>query len=112
MNKRVKSKLEFVDCPLGEQQENTDMDPYTTFVYGIRSPCSKDSYCRRLRAFFDAINLGKDNTLGNAATFLFLKEEPIQTGHLIISLDSCIIKKKELERRKLQQAHCTTMLRP
>jgi hypothetical protein len=53
-----------VDCPLGEQQENTDMDPYTTFVYGIRSPYTKDSCCRRLRGFFDAINLGKGNTLG------------------------------------------------
>jgi hypothetical protein len=55
--------LNLVDCPLGEQQENTDMDPYTTFVYGIRSPYTKDSYCRRLRGFFDAINLGKGNTL-------------------------------------------------
>ena len=55
--------MNLVDCPLGEQQENTDMDPYTTFVYGIRSPYTKDSYCRRLRGFFDAINLDKDKTL-------------------------------------------------
>lgn len=39
------------------------MDPYTTFVYGIRSPYTEESYCRRLRGFFDAINLGKDKTL-------------------------------------------------
>ena len=52
------------DCPFGEQQqENMDMDPYTTFVYGIRSPYTKESYLRRLRGFFDAINLGKDKTL-------------------------------------------------
>ena len=41
-----------------------DMDPYTTFVYGIRSPYTKESYCGRLRGgFFDAINLRKDKTL-------------------------------------------------
>jgi hypothetical protein len=52
------------DCPLGEQQqENMDMDPYITFVYGIRSTYTKESYLRRLRGFFDAINLDKDKTL-------------------------------------------------
>jgi hypothetical protein len=40
-----------------EQQEN--VDPYTLFVYGIRSPYTKESYFRRLRGFFDAINLAK-----------------------------------------------------
>ena len=43
-----------------EQQEN--VDPYTLFVYGIRSPYTKESYFRRLRGFFDAINLGKGTT--------------------------------------------------
>ena len=46
------------------------MDPYTTFVYGIRSPYTKDSYCRRLRGFFDAINLGISNTLGGRCNIL------------------------------------------
>ena len=32
------------------------------FVYGIRSPYTKESYFRRLRGFFDAINLGKGTT--------------------------------------------------
>ena len=30
------------------------------FVYVIRSPCTKESYFRRLRRFFDAIDLCKD----------------------------------------------------
>ncbi len=50
-----------IDSLLGEQQEN--VDPYTTFVYAIRSPYTKESYLRRLRGFFDAINLDKDKTL-------------------------------------------------
>ena len=43
-----------------KEQLEEDMDPYTLFVYGIRSPYTKESYLRRLRGFFDAINLDKD----------------------------------------------------
>jgi hypothetical protein len=38
------------------------MDPFTLFVYGIRSPYTKESYFRRLRSFFDAIDLGRGET--------------------------------------------------
>ena len=48
----------------GEQQQlqQENVDPYTLFVYGIRSPYTKESYFRRLRGFFDAINLDKSAT--------------------------------------------------
>jgi hypothetical protein len=42
-----------------DQQEN--IDPYDLFLYGIRSPYTKESYFRWLRGFFDAINLDNDN---------------------------------------------------
>ena len=45
-----------------EQQQDENVDPHTLFVYGIRSPYTKESYFRRLRSFFDAINLGKGTT--------------------------------------------------
>jgi hypothetical protein len=51
--------------PLQEEEEEQlqeKVDPYTLFVYGIRSPYTKESYFRRLRGFFDAINLDKDTT--------------------------------------------------
>jgi hypothetical protein len=32
------------------------------FVYAIRSPYTKEYYFRRLRIFFDAINLAKGST--------------------------------------------------
>jgi hypothetical protein len=44
----------------GEDQQQENIDPYTLFVYGIRSPYTKESYFRRLRGFFDAINLDND----------------------------------------------------
>jgi hypothetical protein len=43
-------------------QEQENMDPYTMFVYGIRSPYTKESYFRRLHTFFDAMDLGKGKT--------------------------------------------------
>ena len=78
-----------------EQLQEEDMDPYTLFVYGIRSPYTKESYLRRLRGFFDAINLDKDVSFEIPLTHLFIKEEVIPAGHLIISLGSYIIKRKE-----------------
>lgn len=49
------------------------MDPYATFVYGIRSPYTEESYCRRLRGFFDAVNLGKDKTFGERCNIFVQK---------------------------------------
>ncbi len=38
------------------QKEEVFIDPYSMFVYAIRSPYTKESYLRRLRRFFDSIN--------------------------------------------------------
>ena len=45
-----------------EQLRRENVDPHTLFVYGIRSRYTKESYFRRLRGFFDAINLDKGTT--------------------------------------------------
>lgn len=34
-----------------------EADPYTLFVYALRSPYTKETYFRRLRRLFDAIHL-------------------------------------------------------
>jgi len=39
------------------QKVEDTADPYTMFVYAIRSPYTKESYFKRLRRFFDAIEL-------------------------------------------------------
>ena len=42
-----------------EQREyhKEDMDAYAIFVYGIRSPLTRDYYLRRLKIFFNYIEL-------------------------------------------------------
>ncbi|HKI07540.1 MAG TPA: hypothetical protein VKA09_04035, partial [Nitrososphaeraceae archaeon] len=44
------------------QQEEEEISPWTMFVYAIRSPYTKESYFRRLRHFFDSIELDKGST--------------------------------------------------
>jgi hypothetical protein len=49
----------------GEQQKQQEefTDPYSVFVYAIRSPNTKESYFRRLRRFFDIISFCKGETM-------------------------------------------------
>ena len=48
---------------------------------------------------------------GNDAIHSSIKEEMTLIGHLIISLDPCIIKKKDYKVRRSQQARCITTSR-
>lgn len=45
------------------QEEEEFTDPYTMFLYAIRSPYTKESYFRRLHRFFDAINFCEGETM-------------------------------------------------
>jgi hypothetical protein len=38
-------------------------NPYSMFIYAIRSALTRDYYLRRLRRFFDFINLEKERTI-------------------------------------------------
>jgi hypothetical protein len=46
-----------------QEQQKEFTDPYSMFVYAIRSPYTKESYFRRLRRFFDTINFCKGETM-------------------------------------------------
>jgi hypothetical protein len=45
------------------------------FIYAIRSPYTKESYFRRLRRFFDAIDLCKGMRMEDAAILLHIEQE-------------------------------------
>jgi hypothetical protein len=40
-----------------EQQNPKEMDAYSIFIYGIRSPLTRDYYLRRLKIFFNYIEI-------------------------------------------------------
>ena len=44
-------------------QKEEYTDPFSMFVYAIRFPYTKESYFRRLRIFFDAIDLDKGRSM-------------------------------------------------
>ena len=99
--------------PLQEEEEEQlqeKVDPYTLFVYGIRSPYTKESSDDCVVSLMLLI-WTKIQYSGNDAIHSSIKEEMTLIGHLIISLDPCIIKKKEYKVRRSQQARCITTSR-
>jgi hypothetical protein len=77
------------------------MDAYSIFIYGIRSPLTRDYYLRRLKIFFNYIELlpeksisercncfaekGKENSQGtfnNIIKFLQFQKERVQQGEI------------------------------
>jgi hypothetical protein len=52
-----------------EQQTESRLDPYTIFVYALRSSYTKETYFRRLRTLFDFIDLNP----GTMVTTIYLK---------------------------------------
>ncbi|HZE77042.1 MAG TPA: hypothetical protein VE089_00675 [Nitrososphaeraceae archaeon] len=93
----------------GEAQEEEEYaDPYTIFVYTIRSPYTKESYFRRLRRFFDSIDLFKGQTMekrcnafayrgrndgkwafSNILKFLYYQKERVEEKDITASRHNC-----------------------
>ncbi|MGN6351420.1 MAG: hypothetical protein ACTHL3_08155, partial [Candidatus Nitrosocosmicus sp.] len=86
-----------------EQREyhEEEMNAYSIFVYGIRSPLTRDYYLRRLKIFFNYIELlpdknidercnyfaekGKENpqwAFNNIIKFLQFQKERVQKGDI------------------------------
>jgi hypothetical protein len=60
--------------------EEEDSDAYSLFVYAMRSQVTKDYYLRRLKIFFNHINL-----LPVLRKLVFQKFTPYFTGHIYSS---------------------------
>ena len=46
-----------------QEQSNEKVDAYSLFLYAMRSPLTRDYYLRRLRIFFNHINLFPSGTI-------------------------------------------------
>lgn len=56
-----------------EQENNPkESDAYSLYIYGIRSPVTRDTYLRRLRTFFNHIHLLSNNEPMNVRCNLFV----------------------------------------
>lgn len=93
-----------------EEQLQEKVDPYTLFVYGIRSPYTKESYFRRLRGFFDAINLDKDTTFRERCN-TFVHKGRNDSNWAFNNIIRSLHYQKERVQRRSQQARCITTSR-
>jgi hypothetical protein len=87
----------------GDQQEN--ISPYTLFVYGITSPYTKESYFRRLRTFFDAINLAEGTTFEERCNSFVHKVRSDCNWAFSNIIRFLYYQKERVERRRSLQAH-------
>ena len=60
-----------------------ESNAYSLFVYAIRSQVTRDYYLRRLRIFFNYIDLQSDLSIEEDAITLQIREQKIRLGHLI-----------------------------
>jgi hypothetical protein len=92
-----------------QEEEEGLTDPYSVFVYAIRSPYTKESYFRRLRKFFDSISFCKGETMGkrcNSFAYRARKDSNWAFSNIIKFLYS---QKERVEKRKSQPVRCVTM---
>jgi hypothetical protein len=47
----------------GQEQSAEESDAYSLFLYAVRSPVTRDYYLRRLRIFFNHLNLLSNGTM-------------------------------------------------
>lgn len=65
------------------KREIEDNNAYSLFLYGVRSPVTRDYYLRRLRIFFNQINLLPDETMDKRCQFL--AEYALNNPNLVIN---------------------------
>jgi hypothetical protein len=65
-----------------EQLQEEDMDPYTLFVYGIRSPYTKESYLRRCNSFVYKGRSDSSWAFSNIIRFLHYQKERVQNREI------------------------------
>lgn len=85
---------------LEEQQQETEADPYTLFVFSLRSPYTKETYFRRLRRFFDAISLDGPTFESRCNSFAMRgREEPTWAFNCILRYIQS--QKERVERKEI-----------
>ena len=87
-----------------KEQKVDESSAYSLFVYGIRSPLTRDYYVRRLRIFFNHINLLPDGTMEVGVIFSLYRELRIQIGHLTLLLNFLQFQKERVQKEEITGA--------
>lgn len=86
-----------------QEQRSEDSDPYSLFLYAIRSEVTRDYYLRRLRIFFNHINLSPDRKMKERCNEFASKglKDPSWAFH-------CIIKFMQFQRDRVEREEITS----
>jgi hypothetical protein len=86
-----------------QEQRSEESDPYSLFLYAIRSEVTRDYYLRRLRIFFNHINLLPDRKVKERCNEFASKglKDPSWAFH-------CIIKFMQFQRERVEREEITS----
>jgi hypothetical protein len=84
-----------------QAQKEEYTDPYSMFVYTIRSPYTKESYFRRLRRFFDAIEFCKGETMDKRCNTFAYKGRNVSNWAFSNILKFLQSQKERVERKEI-----------
>jgi mannosyltransferase OCH1-like enzyme len=87
-----------------------ESNPYSVFVYAVRSPLTREYYLRRLRKFFDFMDIEQERTIeercnifaqrgkedsswafNSIIKFLQFQKERVEGGEITIRCENCVI---------------------
>jgi hypothetical protein len=87
----------------GQEQSNEKANAYSLFLYAVRSPLTRDYYLRRLRIFFNHINLLPNDTMEDRCNLFAASgiKDPNWAFH-------CIIKFLQSQRERVEKAEITS----
>jgi hypothetical protein len=101
-NKKIgesKNKRKIIEQTLGES------NAYSLFVYAIRSQVTRDYYLRKLRIFFNYINLELDKSIEERCNCFADKGTNDPNWEFNSILNFCNFKKEEYKKKRLQERH-------
>jgi hypothetical protein len=84
------------------EQKVEESNAYSLFVYAIRSPLTRDYYLRRLRIFFNHINLMPNETMEERCNYF--AKNGIQDPNWAFS---CVIKFLQFQKDRVQREEIT-----
>ncbi len=95
-----------------EYQVQDDNNAYSLFLYGVRSPVTRDYYLRRLRIFFNLINLLPGETMDKRCQFFaeYARNNPNLVINDIIRLLQ--FQRGRVERKEIVGATLKNFVKP
>jgi hypothetical protein len=95
-----------------DKHENNENNAYSLFLYGIRSPVTRDYYLRRLRIFFNYIKILPDKTMEERCDFFAIhaRDDPNWLFNNIIKFLQ--FQRERVERKEIVGATLKNFVKP